>query len=312
MKAAVEHIFTGTTSPLSGTYDSTKTMISSLMKQYTGPNATDKFVSTAPSAIVNNIEAGGVGAFAMPHVYQWSDDIFWVFVASVATAAVTRNIGFYEFNKTTGSIIWKGFIQLQGTTIPGNKTVRGFRSFVYKHTTGTVSTSGNSITIGGSGTGFQSERIGVGARIGFGTTDPTQVTTWHEVVSIANNTTLTISGIVNLSPSTPYVIEEIRIAVLTTNVTAINGGLHLIKGLNHSTFTTGGTIIPEATNVDNIRASYLLKDNVINGSYFATTTVTIASPGVFTVNNHGLNVGDPVIFSTTGALPTGLSVNTIY
>jgi hypothetical protein len=132
------------------------------------------------------------------------------------------------------------------------------------------------------------------------------------VTGITNNTTLTISGTVNLSPNTSYVIEEIRIAVLTTNVTAINGGLHLIKGLNYNTFTTGGTIIPEASNVDNIRASYLLKDNIINGSYFATTTVTIASPGVFTVNNHGLNVGDPVIFTTTGALPTGLAVNTIY
>jgi len=312
MKVAVEHIFTGTTAPLSGPYDPTKTMISSLMKQYTGPNLSDKYVSTVPSSIVNNSEAGSAGVFMMPHVYQWSDNIFWVFVASTSTAAVTRNIGFYEFNKITGSTIWKGYIQLQGTTIAGNKTIRGFRSFVYKHTTGTVSTSGNSITINGSGTGFQSEGIAVGARIGFGSTDPTLITTWYEVTSILNDTTLTIGTGVNLSPSTPYVIEEIRIGVLTTNVTLINGGLHLIKGLNYNTFTLPGTIIPEATTVDNIRASYLLKDSIINGSYFATTTVTIASPGVFTSNNHGLNVGDIVIFNTTGALPTGLAVNTVY
>jgi hypothetical protein len=313
MKTAVEQIFTGVTAPLSGPYDPTKTMISSLMRQYTGPNATDKFISTAPSAIVNNSEASGAGVFMMPHVYKWSDDIFWVFVVSSATASIVRNIGLYEFNKTTGSIIWKGFVQLQGTTFPGNKTARGLRGFVYEHTTGTVSTSGNSITIDGSGTGFQSEGIAIGARIGFGTTDPTLVTTWYEVTSITNDTTLTISGTgVNISPSTLYVIEEIRIGVLTTNVTAINGGLNLIKGLNYNTFTPSGTIIPEATTVDNIRASYLLKNNIINGSYFATTTVTIASPGVFTVNNHGLNVGDSVIFSTTGALPTGLAVNTIY
>lgn len=43
-----------------------------------------------------------------------------------------------------------------------------------------------------------------------------------------------------------------------------------------------------------------------------TLTVTIASPGVFTLANHGLVIGDAVYLTTTGALPTGLSANTIY
>lgn len=43
-----------------------------------------------------------------------------------------------------------------------------------------------------------------------------------------------------------------------------------------------------------------------------TVTVTIASPGVFTKTSHGLIVGDGVAFSTTGALPTGLTANTLY
>ena len=41
-------------------------------------------------------------------------------------------------------------------------------------------------------------------------------------------------------------------------------------------------------------------------------TVTIASPGVFTLANHGLAVGDSIFLTTTGALPTGLSPNTLY
>lgn len=45
---------------------------------------------------------------------------------------------------------------------------------------------------------------------------------------------------------------------------------------------------------------------------YVITTVTIASPGVFTRKNHGLRTGDRVILSTTGALPTGLSVATWY
>ena len=43
-----------------------------------------------------------------------------------------------------------------------------------------------------------------------------------------------------------------------------------------------------------------------------TFTVTIASPAVVTLTGHGLQNGDRVRLFTTGALPTGLSVNTDY
>lgn len=43
-----------------------------------------------------------------------------------------------------------------------------------------------------------------------------------------------------------------------------------------------------------------------------TFSVTIASPGVVTLNSHGFVANDVVILQTTGALPTGLSVNTRY
>ncbi len=41
-------------------------------------------------------------------------------------------------------------------------------------------------------------------------------------------------------------------------------------------------------------------------------TITIASPGVITKVAHGLTVGREVVFSTTGALPTGLVAGTKY
>lgn len=43
-----------------------------------------------------------------------------------------------------------------------------------------------------------------------------------------------------------------------------------------------------------------------------TATMTIASPAVVTKNAHGLAVGAPVYFTTTGALPTGLVASTVY
>jgi hypothetical protein len=44
----------------------------------------------------------------------------------------------------------------------------------------------------------------------------------------------------------------------------------------------------------------------------STATITIASPAVITNNAHGLVLGAPVYFTTTGALPTGLTANTVY
>jgi hypothetical protein len=43
-----------------------------------------------------------------------------------------------------------------------------------------------------------------------------------------------------------------------------------------------------------------------------TVTISIASPAVITASNHGLLVGQPIRFATTGALPTGITANTNY
>jgi hypothetical protein len=50
----------------------------------------------------------------------------------------------------------------------------------------------------------------------------------------------------------------------------------------------------------------------LSGVSLGTMTVTIASPGVVTSAGHGLIANTPVLITTTGALPTGLSAGTIY
>ena len=44
----------------------------------------------------------------------------------------------------------------------------------------------------------------------------------------------------------------------------------------------------------------------------ATVTISNASPGVITYASHPFSVNDPVVFSTSGTLPTGLSAGTVY
>ena len=43
-----------------------------------------------------------------------------------------------------------------------------------------------------------------------------------------------------------------------------------------------------------------------------TVTMTIASPCVVSLANHGLRDGTGVVFSTTGALPAGITAGTTY
>jgi microcystin-dependent protein len=41
-------------------------------------------------------------------------------------------------------------------------------------------------------------------------------------------------------------------------------------------------------------------------------TIAVATPAVVTWTAHGLGAGDPVVFRTSGALPTGLTAGTVY
>lgn len=45
---------------------------------------------------------------------------------------------------------------------------------------------------------------------------------------------------------------------------------------------------------------------------FRVCSITIAAPGVITLDNHGFNQNDRVIFETSGSLPTGLTADTTW
>lgn len=59
------------------------------------------------------------------------------------------------------------------------------------------------------------------------------------------------------------------------------------------------------------RATYPGLFAILNPT-LGTFTVTIASPGLVTQTSHGLATGDSIYITTTGALPTGLAINTRY
>lgn len=82
------------------------------------------------------------------------------------------------------------------------------------------------------------------------------------------------------------------------------GGCHAILSAN---FT--GNFQPNTT--INFNGTPTFDDSDYHG-LSSTVTITIASPGVVTWTGHNFLAGSPIVFSTTGALPTGLTAGTVY
>lgn len=244
-------------------YDPDKLGLGKLMVQKSGIAATDNFAGPFPIQVQRPMEASTTIPFAFPWAMQWSYNATsrkdWIFAADIATAAVTRRLGMWEFDRITGTSTYRGFLTI---TFPGTseaKTIRALRMSYDTYSTGTVGVAATAVT--GSGTAWLTNRCCVGNRIGFGSTDPSQITTWYEISAMASDTGITLATSAGtITAGTAYVIEDLRAYLCVTSVTTSLGGLYVIKGLNPSHFTGPGGAVPAATTVDNIKASYFLKD----------------------------------------------------
>lgn len=264
---AINFKFTGATTPISS-YDSTKTNLGTLIKQYTGASATDKYAGPAKIGMARPMEQSTAIPGVYPHVYRFSDTIDHVFLADIATAAATRRIIMYEYNRETSEFNWKGFITLTYPAATVGHTIKGMRMVRELYTTGTVGVSGTAVT--GSGSTWSTDKMTVGSRIGFGSTDPTQIVTWYRISAVGSDTGITLlTSAGTITAGTSYVIEDLKCITATSNTTATNGGLFITKGISVLDFITTGTTIPAATTVDNIKAVYWLADA-------STVTNTIA------------------------------------
>lgn len=216
----------------------------------------------------------------------------WVFLADLAAAAATRRISLFLYDRMTSLFTWRGFITLTYPAGGGSHTIRGMRAVYEKYTTGTVGVSGATVT--GSGTTWSADRIAIGSRIGFGSSDPTQIATWYYINAVGSDTSLTlqanitptgtggVAASVSVPSSTAYVIEDLRILTTTTATVIAAAGLSMASGISYDDFVVGGTTISAATTVDKAKAVYSLVDL---DSIYAVGTVTV--PGTTAVTGAG-------------------------
>lgn len=260
MKAAFEQVFNGSLSQaaIGAAYDATLINRGKHTGQFNlGASDIDKFVGPAPLGVANFGESSLAIPSPFVHPVKITNDLFWIFGADAAVAAATRRVQLWTYVPSTNSYTFVGAITCTFPTATAH-TVRGIRVLLENYTTGTVAVTGTAVT--GTGTVWNTG-LSVGCRIGFGSTDPTQITTWYAITAIGSDTAITIGASAGaIAAGTPYVIQDLMIVQATTNATVTNGGIFVTKGLRFEDFSNPATTIPAATTIDKIKAVYWLRD----------------------------------------------------
>lgn len=159
---------------------------------------------------------------------------------------------------------------------------------------------------------------------GYGTLEPDTTNeegfTFTGVTANANGT-YTLTGVATVLAKSPYTETSGLVrshfggtkVVITDNVAFWNT---FANKANDEVITGTWTfnVAPSSLSATPASTSVLgnVKLSAAASKSLSTATVTIASPGVVTNNAHGLIAGDSIQFTTTGALPTGLTAGTTY
>ncbi len=102
-----EHLFRGPTTPYTS-YDSTKTNLGALIRQFTGATSLDKYAGPLPVSIIRPMEAGTAFPVMYPHIIQWSTTKYWVFsIENTTAASAARRVLWVEYDAATGLATWK-------------------------------------------------------------------------------------------------------------------------------------------------------------------------------------------------------------
>jgi hypothetical protein len=260
MKAAFEQVFNGSLAQVAigGAYDATKINRGKHTGQFNlGAGALDKFIGPAPVGVANLGETALAIVSQFVYPIKITEDLWWVFGADGAGAGATRRVQLWTWVPSSNTYNFIGAVNLNLPTATAH-TVRGMRALLENYTTGTVSVSGTAVT--GAGTAWNTG-LSVGSRIGFGSTAPNQITTWHQISAIGSDTSITLAASAGtIAAGTPYVIQDLMVIHATTNATLTNGGIFLTKGLQYADFSNPATNIVAATTVDKVKATYWLKD----------------------------------------------------
>lgn len=217
--------------------------------------------------------------------------------ATWSRSTTTATITSAAHGLTTGQTIYNSVTSDAAAIVLGQVTVTVVDANTFTFTclnagaaSGTITYVPTGSVVTGVSTAFVTDRLQAGARIGFGSTDPTQISTWYDIapaVAIPSDTKLNLTqNVLPIAAGTSYVIEELMVIASQTNATATNGGLVVLKGISFNTFTPAGLTVTLGTTIDNIRATYWLKDAATE----TNTTAAGVTIDLSTATNTNLDV----------------------
>ena len=263
-------------------YDSTKLNLGHLMYKRTNENG-DLYVSPLEPKFLRGYEVISVAPYSYNFgidtlgSLKYNDDTIWLFYAGGGSqGSIAKRIFLVTFKKSTNQFTEVGSIQVNYTPNSQHRCYTIIPSLEL-HTGGTITASGSSIT--GLGTTWLTDGVCVGNRIGFGSNNPLNITTWYRVNSVNSDNSITISkefstdgdtSILNITGATSYVIEDFRLIYMNNAAGSITlRGIALVKGLRYELFTIVSTSIPAGTTIDNIRACYRILDSATTSATFS-------------------------------------------
>jgi hypothetical protein len=284
-KDFIEYDFSGDINNYLTSYDSSKLNMGHLMCRLNDKNG-EIYVTPTETKFLRGLEIGGSQIYQINSLgfLKYTDNISWIFYTYYDTLGTTaKRIFLATYDKVLNEIKEVGSINVNYNPNDTHACISLIPS-MENHTGGTVSVSGG--TVYGSGTTWLTDGVCSGNRIGFGSTNPNDITTWYRIASVVNNTTLIISreypkdGVVEnlIIPSgTSYVIEDFRLIYVNrvSSTSIIARGIGLIKGLRFDNFVTTPTTIPAATTIDNLRACYRILDSATTSATFIPTGIIL-------------------------------------
>jgi Flp pilus assembly protein TadG len=141
----------------------------------------------------------------------------------------------------------------------------------------------------------------------------TSSTFW--LTSSSTGTTVTVGN----GTSNTFTVTKASPAVFTKSSHGLAAGTAIkpsTTGALYTGLTSGSTyyVISTGLSANDFRVSSTsgTSGTAVNTSGSQSGTHSYVSEALFTASSHGLAVGDAVIFTTTGALPTNISASTVY
>jgi uncharacterized delta-60 repeat protein len=178
-------------------YDSTKTTLGPDIFRFSGSTPVEYYIGPNETAFRDITQDTGVSNWGDIDAITYSGDKQWLFcLKGFNVGVVTTDIAMYEFDKSNYTYTYMGEIRCSGADT-NTRIQQGIKANLDYYSTGSVEVNGTSVS--GSGTNWIEGRIPIGARIGFGSTNPEDITTWYRITDypLMNSTPTKTNGAVD-------------------------------------------------------------------------------------------------------------------